>query len=301
MNKVAVLLSTYNGAKFLDVQMASLLAQEGVEISIYVRDDGSLDNTPQMLENYSINYSNIKIIFGENLGVIGSFFTLLEQVDTGFDYYAFADQDDYWLPQKILRATTLLNEKNKNQPLLYCSALEYVDVNLQHLGQSNLNFVPSFGNALVENIVTGCTAVLNNALRELAIAYRPSKAVMHDWWLYLLANAFGRVIYEPHAYIKYRQHGANVIGATPSFKRLWQRRLKIVLQRQQIVSTLQAEEFYEHYQSKLSEKKCLLLMHFVKRKIDTNSRLYLIYSPEINKQKIIDTIGMKLLIAIGWY
>ena len=66
MNKVAVLLSTYNGAKFLDVQMASLLAQEGVEISIYVRDDGSLDNTPQMLENYSINYSNIKIIFGEN-------------------------------------------------------------------------------------------------------------------------------------------------------------------------------------------------------------------------------------------
>jgi hypothetical protein len=86
-----------------------------------------------------------------------------------------------------------------------------------------------------------------------------------------------------------------------SFKRLWQRRLKIVLQRQQIVSTLQAEEFYDHYQSELSQKKRLLLMHFVKRKIDTNSRLYLIYSPEINKQKIIDTIGMKLLIAIGWY
>lgn len=301
MNKVAVLLSTYNGAKFLDVQMASLLAQEGVEISIYVRDDGSLDNTPQMLENYSINYSNIKIIFGENLGVIGSFFTLLEQVDTGFDYYAFADQDDYWLPQKILRATTLLNEKNKNQPLLYCSALEYVDVNLQHLGQSNLNFIPSFGNALVENIVTGCTAVLNNALRELAIAYRPSKAVMHDWWLYLLANAFGRVIYEPHAYIKYRQHEANVIGATPSFKYLLQRRFKIVLQRQQISSIVQAEEFYEHYQSELSQEKRLLLMHFVKRKIDKHSRLYLIYSPEIKRQKIIDTIGMKLLIAIGWY
>ena len=301
IKKVAVLLSTYNGAKFLSVQLESLLAQKDVDLTIFVRDDGSSDTTPNVLVQFAAQHNNIHLRLEKNIGVIASFFDLMTTVDDNFDYYALADQDDYWLPEKLISAVNKLEQQSKGKPLLYCSALEFVDKDLVHLGMSNLNFKPSFGNALVENIVTGCTAVFNNSLKKLAKSYQPQQAVMHDWWLYLLASAFGQVIYDPIAYIKYRQHGANVIGATPSFMHLWRRRLTILLQAKPIVSTLQAAEFYQYYNQYLSKEYLELAKKFVERRSNSNARWFIVYSALIYKQNSLDTIAMKLLIALGRY
>ena len=296
-----MLLSTYNGEKFLSVQLESLLAQQDIDLTIFIRDDGSSDTTPTILAQFAAQHKNIHLRLEKNRGVIASFFDLITTVEYGFDYYALADQDDYWLPEKLISAVNKLEQQSKGQPLLYCSALEYVDQNLEHLGISNVNFKPAFGNALVENIVTGCTAVFNAELRTLARGYQPKQAVMHDWWLYLLATAFGQVIYDPISYIKYRQHGGNVIGATPSFMRLWRRRLMILLQAKPIVSTLQATEFYTCYQNMLSKDKLLLAKKFVDRKSDMSARWFIFYSALIYKQNGLDTVAMKFLIALGRY
>ena len=296
-----MLLSTYNGEKFLSVQLESLLAQQDIDLTIFIRDDGSSDTTPTILAQFAAQHKNIHLRLEKNRGVIASFFDLITTVEYGFDYYALADQDDYWLPEKLISAVNKLEQQSKGQPLLYCSALEYVDQNLEHLGISNVNFKPAFGNALVENIVTGCTAVFNAELRKLARDYQPKQAVMHDWWLYLLATAFGQVIYDPISYIKYRQHGGNVIGATPSFMRLWRRRLMILLQAKPIVSTLQATEFYTCYQNMLSKDKLLLAKKFVDRKSDMSARWFIFYSALIYKQNGLDTVAMKFLIALGRY
>lgn len=301
MKKIAVLLSTYNGEKFLSVQLESLLAQKDIDLTIFVRDDGSSDTTPNVLAQFAAQHKNIHLRLEKNIGVIASFFDLMTTVDDDFDYYALADQDDYWLPEKLISAVNKLEQQSKDNPLLYCSALEFVDKDLVHLGMSNLNFKPSFGNALVENIVTGCTAVFNVSLKKLVSSYQPKQAVMHDWWLYLLATAFGQVIYDPVAYIKYRQHGANVVGATPNFMRLWHKRLFMVLQNKPILSVLQLEEFYTLFGEKLTNENRNLARKFIERKTSINSRWFIIYSALIYKQNSLDTIAMKLLIALGRY
>ena len=104
MKKIAVLLSTYNGEKFLSVQLESLLAQKDVDLTIFVRDDGSSDTTPNVLVQFAAQHNNIHLRLEKNIGVIASFFDLMTTVDDDFDYYALADQDDYWLPEKLISA-----------------------------------------------------------------------------------------------------------------------------------------------------------------------------------------------------
>lgn len=301
MMKVAVLLSTYNGEKFLQKQLDSLLSQQDVELTVLVRDDGSTDQTLSILDNYIKIHSNIRLTVGENIGVIHSFLTLVEMADDGFDFYALCDQDDVWHENKLQAAIELLQEKNNQQPLLYCSALEYVDADLNHRGHSSTRLCPSFGNALVENIVTGCTAVFNPRLRELIIQYRPHQAAMHDWWMYLLATAFGEVIFDPKCYIKYRQHGGNVVGAKPSFLPLWQRRLRIVLNREVILSIVQVAEFYQYYGDKLKGEKQILIHRFLQRKESLRARWLLFSAVGIIKQTMLETVAVRLLIFLGWY
>ncbi len=301
MLKVAVLMSTYNGEKFLQVQMDSLLTQQGVDVTIFVRDDGSHDASVSIVESFVTKHHNVRLFTGKNIGIVQSFVTLVELAGEDFDFYALCDQDDYWKPKKLMSAVSFLTEKNNNQPLLYCSALEYVDTELTYSGRSRKKMQPSFGNALVENIVTGCTSVFNRQLRALIIQHRPRNAVMHDWWMYLLATAFGEVVFDPTPHIKYRQHANNVIGATPRFLPLWRRRLGVVLSREIIISVLQVEEFNNYYGNQLENEKRTLIRRFLQRKENKWSRWLLVISTGITKQKILDTIAVRVLILLGWY
>ena len=143
-----------------------------------------------------------------NIGVIASFFQLLMLASSEADYFAFCDQDDVWLPNKVSRAVSVLESIPQDIPLLYCSRVTIVDEKLNHLGLSKtLSRAPSFENALVENIVTGCTAVINRKSRQLFLRRIPRKALMHDWWMYLVVAAFGEVVWDPQSKDVYkRQH-----------------------------------------------------------------------------------------------
>lgn len=212
--KVQILMSTYNGEQFLEEQLKSLLKQTYDNIEILIRDDGSKDGTSAILKKYAEKNLNMQVYLEENVGVTKSFFSLLQKSDA--DYIAFSDQDDIWLEEKVERAVEKL-EKIK-EPALYCSNKILVDSNLKIIKENEYKKLkPGFENAVVECICTGCTSVMNRALAENIKENIPEKAIIHDWWCYLVATYLGKTIFDENAYIWYRQHERNVIGASATW------------------------------------------------------------------------------------
>ncbi len=226
MIKVAVLLSYYNGYKYIDEQISSILNQrfgEGV-IDIYIRNDGSncTASNSKLLE-IKRKFPHITIIQGNNVGVVNSFFNLLKDVE-GYDFYAFCDQDDFWLPNKIINAVSTIKIE---VPSLYCGSYTLVDSALKPLSSKSIDINPSFQNALFKNFCTGCTCVINNKLRTEFIEIEvPNELPMHDWYLLLLAYCVGEVSYDQESNILYRQHGNNVVGGVISFRSKLKRFIK---------------------------------------------------------------------------
>lgn len=216
--KVCVMMSTYNGEKFLRRQLESIANQQGVAVELHVRDDGSQDSTVNILNKFSSEHSNISYYSGEkNLGPCGSFFELM-CAEHNADYYALSDQDDVWDNNKLLSAVNKLKLLPPNIPALYHSNLRIVDRNEKFIRISHSH--PKISGAdysyLTEGIVTGCTAVYNKALAKIIADIKPQNFSMHDTWLYTVSSIFGNVIYDFEPHISYRQHGANVIGAVKS-------------------------------------------------------------------------------------
>lgn len=212
--KVQILMSTYNGEHFLEEQIDSLLAQTWKNLEILIRDDGSKDRTPDILKKYSKEYKNIKIYLEENKGVNQSFFELLQRSDA--DYVAFCDQDDVWLEEKIERAVEKL--EGEEGPALYCSNKILVDRMGTPMKKQDMRMRrPGFGNAVVECICTGCTTVMNREMAQIIKDRLPEHAILHDWWCYLAACYVGKVVFDEKAYIRYRQHEDNVVGAKAGF------------------------------------------------------------------------------------
>lgn len=251
--KVIILMSTFNGGDYLEEQLDSLVKQTYENISIIIRDDGSTDRTIQILMDYSEKYENITFITGENLGVIKSFFYLLEEYGKSADFISFCDQDDVWLPDKIKVAVNILNE-DKCTPQLYATPVQLVDKNLNHMQVKKFKKIGK-RNAIIQNVVTGCSVVINRNFSDLLIKNKPNieKIEMHDSWMYLVCMFFGEFIYDDVSYIKYRQHENNVVGIpsnkidmlVQSFKNL-KKEIDMQIHRQQTL------EFYEVFKSELS-------------------------------------------------
>jgi len=299
--KVQILLSTYNGERYLKEQLNSLLAQDYPNIDILIRDDGSKDNTLTLLEKYSNRYPNIIVVPGENLGVIQSFFELLRISSSEAKYIAFCDQDDIWEKGKISRAVEFLEQYSAEIPLLYCSQVTLVDENLSIIGQSEIpRRGPSFRNALVQNIATGCTIVINNASRKLLLKEIPKSALMHDWWMYLVVSGFGKVIYDAEPKILYRQHASNLVGYKKNIVAKWVARIQRFLKNGCLyLITEQVNEFRRIYGSLLSVDKKLILDRFIDERKSYMGRLRYAFSGEVYHQSMIDDIILRLLIIIN--
>lgn len=229
MTRVAVLMSTFNGERFLAEQIESILHQKDIDTYIIVRDDGSNDKTVSILNDYKNQHENkFHIIAGDNVGWKKSFFELVKYAaskEPDFDCYAFADQDDIWLPEKLCKATSFLSD-NPQSPELYCSNLFYYK-NGENYGQVNHSTItPTYKNCLCRNYATGCTIVFNNALLKLLGEGTPNFEIAHDHWAYMVACLCGKVIVDNDAYILYRQHDSNQIGHKTSACDIWKRRLK---------------------------------------------------------------------------
>lgn len=216
--KVVVLLSTWQGERYIEEQLRSILGPLPANGRIIVRDDGSTDGGVARIE--AIGDPRITVLRGENVGFARSFLTLLHAAPDDADLVMFSDQDDVWLPDKIPRAMAALAPLGE-QPALYCSRLQLVDANLRPIGLSpDFPRGPSFRNALAENIAFGCTCALNRTGLVLARQTGDERLLQfHDWWLYLVISAFGRVVADPEPTILYRQHTANSVGARQGWRR----------------------------------------------------------------------------------
>ena len=221
---IDILLATWNGEQYLAEQIDSVLAQTWTDWRLLARDDGSSDGTVEILKQYESKYpERIHIIRDSkaNLGASGNFSVLMEHSDA--DYLMFCDQDDVWLPEKIEilmgAMAELENECGQDMPLLVHSDLTVVDDRLQpiapsfwHYQQLNPKKGRFLNRLLIQNVVTGCALLMNRRTKELALPV-PTDARMHDWWIALVAAAFGRISYVQNPLVKYRQHGGNKLGA----------------------------------------------------------------------------------------
>lgn len=221
-----VLLSTYNGERFLSQQIDSILEQRIANINILIRDDGSSDFTKEILTRYSDTHTEIKTLMGENLGFTKSFMELIKE-SGNYTYYAFADQDDVWMPNKLAVAAEKLNSYS-NIPAIYCSNLELVDEKLNHIGFMFDDSFEGFDlpSRLIENYAVGCTIVMNKKARDLLLCSGCPDINFHDYWVYLLCSYLGKVVYDNNSFILYRQHSNNQIGARNKLISHWIARIK---------------------------------------------------------------------------
>lgn len=300
--KVQVLLSTYNGEKFLKELLDSVLAQDYPNIHIFIRDDGSSDGTSDILYSYN-DLPNIKIISRENIGAIKSFFELLKMVDNDTDYIAFCDQDDVWRKEKISRAVFDLEKKVPGQiPGMYFSRYAIVDEKLRILGYSQVpKRAPSFENALVQNIATGCTVVINKQARLRIIKKYPREVRMHDWWIYQVVSALGIVIYDPVPSVLYRQHSSNIVGAKASSIGRWMNRLKRFAKRGRLpLVTEQAREFMRIFGDQLAGDKKDILDDFVSGRDRFLNRVgYAVFRCRVYRQTFLENIVLRVLLIFN--
>lgn len=298
--KIQVLLSTYNGEKYLKELMDSVLNQGIKQLTLIIRDDGSNDNTLKILDAYS-NKKNIKIFAEKNIGIIQSFFKLLKLSYSNSDYYAFCDQDDIWMRDKLLRAISKLNEFPEEIPLMYCSRIILVNDKLDIIRYSKIpRKQSSFNNALVENIATGCTIVINNSARKLLLKKIPLSALMHDWWIYLTISAFGKIIYDIEPKILYRLHCSNAVGVETKFISKWNKRIKRFVKRnKKFPITKQIKEFKKIYGIILPADKEKILDKFINSRKTLISRIFYAFTGEVYRQSLIDEFILRMLIIFN--
>lgn len=225
MKDITVALAAYNGAAYLPEQLQSLAAQTDRHFRVLMRDDGSTDGTAELLRRWAERDSRFVLAEdgGGNLGAKGNFLRLMALDDA--PYTALCDQDDVWEPERLSRTRAALADAEAvygaDTPLLVHSDCAVTDADGQvahpsffaHQGWDK--GAVTLPRLLVQNNVTGCTVLMNTALRELAVQHaRPEKLFMHDWFLALTAAAFGHIVFVDAPLVRYRQHGTNTVGAS---------------------------------------------------------------------------------------
>ena len=213
MMKLLVLLSSYNGEKYLREQVDSLLSQTLDGVEILVRDDGSTDETRTILEAYA-EQGKLRWAAGAHLGLARSFWRLLQTCGDA-DYYAFCDQDDIWDADKLEIAVGKLGKEGAATPALYCGDVRVTDSAGRMAGHLVRYCPADYGHALIRNLAPGCTYVFNRAAMELLRRFdaESMEIDLHDWTAYQIIACFGRIVFDREPHMSYRQHGGNVIGA----------------------------------------------------------------------------------------
>jgi glycosyltransferase involved in cell wall biosynthesis len=292
--KVVVLMSTWQGERFVEEQLRSILDQLPAGGQVIVRDDGSTDGVVTRIE--ALADARVTVMRGQNLGFARSFLCLLDAAPDDADVIMLSDQDDVWLPGKIARAVSGLAGV-QDRPGLYCSRLHLVDEALQPI---DLSFKwprpPSFRNALVENIAVGCTCAVNRPGLLLARQTGNVQLVhFHDWWLYLVMSAFGEIIADPEPTILYRQHAGNAVGARSGWTR-YVAGARLLGERNWVHAMFgQIENFRSVHADRLApEQRHILDRYFDARRPASVARLLLI--PKRFRQKFLDEFLLRLLL-----
>lgn len=296
--KVAVVMSTYNGAKYVKEQLDSILNQTYKNIDIVIRDDGSKDNTVNIIESYQKKYSNIKLITGKNLGFIKSFFELLRLVEA--DYYAYADQDDVWMQNKIELAVEELNKLDDSKPNLAFGNSDYYDENMNLLNEGEKHRKFNFRRALFACVTQGMTMTINKTTRDMIVKNPPKTCFFHDWWTYLICIGMGNVAYSDTTVVKYRRMKTNATVEGQGYIRLFIWRIKNLLMNDGIKDIKRQMINYKNtYYDELSDENKKVLDLFSKEKYNFFRALRKTFYPKKLRSRLIDEIMLRVLFLIG--
>ena len=301
MKKINVLLSAYNGEKYIKKQIDSILGQTYGNKTLYVRDDGSTDKTLDILKEYEAN-GDIILIAGENVGFIKSFFSLVNSCDEA-DYYAYADQDDEWLPDKLSMAVEKLDECAADIPVLYFSNYNFVNEKLCFMSVAfpeDGDKHPSFRNAIVDCMPLGFNSVFNNTARQMMVDNTPSHSCGHDWWTYMVCQGMGKVIYDNRPTVNYRRTGNNVSAGGMSFVKfqIWRIKKFFIGGYFKNVRMMLAE-YWHLYKDKLADNDRKLLSLFARKRYNIIVALKKVFYPHMFRQKMVDEIMLRFLFLIG--
>lgn len=295
--KVLILLSTFNGHLFLPELLDSLYCQEEIVFEILVRDDGSTDDTKNILRRYNNRYGNITIAEGKNIGAKNSFLELIQMASkrNDFDYAAFCDQDDVWNPDKLKSAIYLME---KNKACFYYSPYQLVNEKLCPL-PDNHHFLPirDLAKSLVYNSVTGCTIVCNSHIIKEAAKFYPQYAMMHDSWIFKVALSLqGKVVIDSTPHILYRQHGNNVVGGRENTIQIIKRRANNFLH-PKCARYNEAEDLYYGFYNKMSDENKSIMkdIHNYKQK-SLLKRMSIAFNPKFKTGRASNDLIFKIAI-----
>lgn len=275
MNKIYILLSTYNGEEYLKEQLDSLFMQTYDNWILWIHDDNSVDGTVEIIREYEKKYpEKVRYIDDgiSNGGAKENFCYILSKIDNNYDYLMFCDQDDVWESFKIEETLSKMKEMERkygNIPLLVHTDLELVDKNLNTISMSFVKFhriIPvknKLNNLLIRNIITGCTVMVNKILAQKSLVI-PKEVIMHDWWMGLIASCFGRIGYVNKTTIKYRQHSRNTVGYkkvnhVEDIKKGFNLFYKIRFDKE----ILQAKAFFTRFENELNKETSKMLKDFI--------------------------------------
>lgn len=286
---VSVILSTYNGEKYIKQLLESVLNQKDVDVRIVVRDDGSTDKTIPIIKKFKD--SRITIYTGRNLGAAKSFMKAIQHTEET-DYYAYCDQDDIWNTEKLIHGVKCLKKTPTSKPALYMSTYEVVDKNLNLLFIRDMEYEKPF--SLAQTILfrspSGCTMIYNKALRDVLVRKVPAHIRMHDFWTLMTTEALHGDIYtENYPSIKYRQHESNTVGIVPTFSLRMKRLVKSVLYDKNERS-LQVKSLYDCYHDILPDDSIEKMMKVINYRDNLPNKLALLNDKDFRWDSYINVL-----------
>lgn len=304
--KVLVLLSTFRGRTFLLEQIDSILKQNGVSVELLVRDDGSDDETIDLLSEIAATDSRVDLIKGHNIGVVGSFFDLLVHTHgRDADFIALADQDDIWPVERLQRQCAALSMLAPDQPGLCYGGFIRIDASGDPIdGEAILPPLPNKGALLSENEIPGCTMVLNRSACELVRGELPppDRIFMHDWWLEQVICFTGTIVRVDDIVLHYRQHDGNLIGLPSNFG-IWRDRLTRIRRlhgRHPLLA--QVGELHRRFADRMEPADRNRVEAFLGAAGGPfRKRLLHAFSPGFRRARRSDDLFLRLLLLIGYF
>ena len=295
-----ILMSTYNGEKFLREQLDSILAQTA-RVKLSVRDDGSSDGTCCILKEYENKYG-VGVVYGSNIGVNASMMELLKNADPSCEYYAFSDQDDVWAANKIELAEKWLGSVDSGISALWGCMEELVNEDLKMISKMpEPRYLGDFYAAMIQNRMGGHTQVFNKALRDKLLRVPPGKMYVYDWVAYILASMFGTVCFERTVCGKYRQHRDNAIGYELSELAQIPRRLKRLFSGAFGRIAFQMDSIDEIFRGEMKSKHKKELGRFLAANRSFSKRIGYAFTTRFKRDNWLESLEFRLLYAAGAY
>ena len=300
--KCLVLLSCYNGDKYISDQIDSILAQSDVDVTLIIRDDGSSDGTNTIINEYKNRFEpKIEVLNAENVGIHKSFFELFSLANNyEFDYLAFSDQDDVWDKDKLICAIDTL-EINKCQ--LYSSASRLVDDSMNELDQTTENFKKyNFYNKKERAILTpglqGCTMVLTRDLFMFLSSSNFPDSYGHDTWIPIVSYLFFQTFYDVNSHMNYRQHSRSWTGDRKKRFSQFKKEFGFFIKGMKRYRFL-ASDILDRYENQLDFNTKNILNIVKKDRRNFNEIIKLFFSKSYRKYGFLENLIFKFFILFG--